>query len=391
MAEYQGYQTLVARDREKNITHRVLSVPRDSFLSEVSKLDFNPKLDYYYTPNTFKNPYTYKTDRLLGLRQFTVDVDMHGTRKLARPELINTLAYAIAQDSYKVPYTSIINTGRGLQIVIELEQTSYKLEWLYKLVAKEIANLYIETVKEFKKDYEVYDYIEVDVPVTLKASGLVRLKGSTNTISKTKVKELYKNNALYSLNELKDMLGIKVGKQAYNELKNAPNGFKLALGTSRQKQIEKIGIIEVGNRNNTLYLMYNNLIMYMDKDQAEAKVREHNKSHTEAPLSDREMQGIINSVNRFGHRYYTQDNFYSLLGIDKPITYRAKRVMKRKAKESRSQEIINLLNTTSKTHQEIADLMGVSKRTIANICKDNGITHAVRKRRLLGLKQCAKP
>lgn len=105
------------------------------------------------------------------------------------------------------------------------------------------------------------------------------------------------------------------------------------------------------------------------------------------PISNNELQNIFKGCNEL-HYNFTNEKFYQWLEVERPIMktdllkeeYRIKRIRR----ESRNKEIIKLLKTTNKTHQEIANTIGnnTTRRIVQELARNNNLGHRERKKLL---------
>ena len=373
--QYEGFMQVVTMSQDKR-QYRVIYKGKTSAVeSFIANMDINKALHYYKTPNSLKSPYNKRQDNLLGLKQITLDIDIHLQDQDKINAIKDVLVYSLTHEQPNIIYSHIRDSGRGLHIVIELEQVSFKLRWLYDKVARALAEQYNQVLNDIRHNYNIIEPLAVDT-TTLNPTQLIRVEGSYNPHSNSLVKRVVDNKEIYTLNNLKDILGVDTRK---TKRKFTYKGnLSKDLARNRVNIIYSLDKEAQGQRNKRLYLLYNHLVVLYDQATAERLVKDYNNSLYK-PLKDVEVEGIIRSVNTRGTYYFKQVTFYEWLGIEAEPTEALVRVQKRLKKQQRNNEILNLLKTTTLTHEAIAERYNVSRHTVLRLAKANNINHKARK------------
>lgn len=365
--KYNGFRHIVCLNKQTGITHFVKSVRESDFKASSKELEINSSLDYYYSKNTFKTAKNRRTEDLLGLNTIVIDIDTHDTPRNELKGVISVLTHSLTNDNHNLPMTKIINTGRGIQIHIEIIQTSYVLSWLYKKVAEQIIEEYKKAIKDIKSTYSLKCNIDVDSTATTNVVGLIRLVNTYNTVSKTKVIEIFNNNRLYDLNDL-----IKDEAPTKKIQPIMAGGFEVNLINSRIRHIYNNHETVIGNRKKTIFLLYNNLIQVKENEEAKADVIRFNKS-LRTPLKQNEVYEVFNYISKKGFLRFKQSTFIDWLGGEQITTREDQRKEKRHAKFLRDEKIKSLLSNEILTYREIAKTVGVTEKTIKRQARKFGL------------------
>lgn len=346
--------------------------------------------NYHYTEtvNIHKQRGKHGTDTLFSLHRFIIDIDLHEQTSSDIQATMRTIANALKEHNKtnpnKLPMSEIVYSGRGLHIYINFNQESYKLEWIYRMTAQELATAYTSVLEAILEANSIKDNINLDT-TKLSPSGVIRRRGSFNPHTQTRVETLHKFKTQYTL---QDLFIISGALEVYSERKEDRQKYKR--GTSYPKQISNMAIGRVrlieselpkaikGQRNNYLFMLYHHLKI-SDPLNAKARATAYNKS-LEQPFSRSELDNIFNYLDKnFYKLRFNADKFRQWLNLphDYPITTKEKKAHSKKQNELnmqlRDSKVIELIKDTQMTYKEIADLMGLSLRTISNIAKDNNV------------------
>lgn len=147
------------------------------------KLDFDGE-NVYLSSNTFFKPYR-KTETLKELNAIWIDIDFYNTPFEKSQVILN-----LEDNFYKklIPEPSYcIESGRGLYLIWLIKPVPYKALPLWRAIEE---NFY-QKLKELGADKKCLDCTRV-----------LRVPGSINSKSKTKVKILFQTNLVYTLREI---------------------------------------------------------------------------------------------------------------------------------------------------------------------------------------------
>lgn len=344
------------------------------------------------------------------LSRFVVDIDNAGHKPM-RPWEAEKIAEAMKK--FPIPVTSVIATGRGVQIhfAIQSEKHVYHYWHAYNTVSARLSAM-------------VYFYLThncsfvLDNPDVLTVNSTCRLPGSFNSVAWTYVKPLYVNELhIESSNRmtLQDfMQRFDVAEPAAYDPKAKHIKKKKVQPASDAKKMEdlidlfnstkasymelaKAGEVHEGNRNCTLYAFSYNLAVKMGTDPVvfkmiESAAREINNA-IEEPLEEWELENIFYHAKIYSKRKkrsYCLSRQLRWAGVDYSMLYgtaimsdeqrakaRAKSIRKyndakkrdRKAKRYAMIEKVYNAYKALKTISAVTNLLGVSRATVSKYIK----------------------
>ena len=147
------------------------------------------------------------------------------------------------------------------------------------------------------------------------------MPGTKNSKSYFDVELIEFNKIKYDLNELKDLLGVKINKA--KKIKKSYNKKTRISLPKRRLKIIKDAVennnrkVEEGNRHNYCFMLYNNLKQLVDENKAVLGLYAFNNTFSK-PLPEYEIKAIIKSVNglKLGYYKYTNKRFSEMLGLN---------------------------------------------------------------------------
>ena len=334
---------------------------------------------------------------IMGLKNIVIDVDCHydlspEEAKMIKDNFIKNLEDI--KEYFPMP-TAINFTGRGFHFWFSIKEASVSLSFIYKLVCDELCNRIEKAIKECL--ILEAEYFNVDRAASKNIAGLIRMPGTKNSKSYFDVKLLEFNKIKYELNELKDLLGVKINKA--KKIKKSYNKKTSVSLPKRRLKIIKDAVennnrkVEEGNRHNYCFMFYNNLKQLVNENKAITGLYAFNNTFSK-PLPECEIKAIIKSVNnvKFGYYKYTNKRFSEVLGLNETeilkynlnknkSTYKTKlKMLRQKRKSQRNKKILDIYATGSIS--ECCKGAKVCENTARNVIKKNSDLLAVIKRRI---------
>lgn len=275
---------------------------------KIKKLNIIQSNNYYITANTTKRYRGRSENNLFSINNIVLDFDIHSRmNQHDREELIEDFVWYLKRDLFSVhdgtgiPMPNVIHyTGRGVQLWWHLQETSAKLDFLYK----KVVGLMLDRVEECLEEYpHLQETIEIDRVASKNIIGLYRLFDTYNshTRTKTETEILHSDstdlNALLHLLEPANTNPVEVAEIAPEppEEPKAPKPIppkkerkkrtarpKNYTGLHRkrlfiiQNIVEQNGV-DVGKRDILLFLAYNSAIQIMPVNEAKLFCKELNE------------------------------------------------------------------------------------------------------------------
>lgn len=293
---------------------------------------------------------------VIALTNIVLDIDCH--EDLAPDEFIkikDDFTEYMDEMFEDLPTPTLIDfTGRGFHVWYSIKSAAKSMDWLYRKIAQAL-NDKLEVVLQ---DYKIcFPELSVDKSVATSVSGLIRVPGTKNTLSNADPEILKFTPVKYSLDELKDVLGIVIVKKS---AKSKTNGKKPAYETKKNKKnlqkrrkqaIEEYAEskLEDGKinsfRHNILMLYYNVLVQLMDIDKAKSMCEKFNAKYFAIPLDKNDLYFMYATFKKVGYYKYTTNAFNDKFGciIEKKSVDTSslrKKEKRAKAKEARNFKII---------------------------------------------------
>ena len=341
-SKYLNHFYLLILDKKSNATD-VRLINSKNFLSEISRMKGFINKDIYISANPFKkavvsgakfsrlreNPdldtrlisskdrknfdaaMKRSNNNVFSLRNIVIDVDFHGYDPDTTQELLCNFEGLFDELFENIPKPNIIhNTGRGFQFWYTLEETSIKLKWKYSL----IQNKLIEKFNEILRDNVwLLDGATVDKCASSNISGLFRLFGTYNSMAGVFCDPKIIKTDRYSLNELSELLDIKLYSDSEREQFKKNMNKKIASkqyfdGSYHNSRVDfMIKLIKLRNaavgrelRDYFIFHIYNELVQINDnRENIREQILEINKLFKQ-PLSITEIQKICRGVDKVG-------------------------------------------------------------------------------------------
>lgn len=367
------------------------------------------RASYYTTVHTYKGWHR-TADSVYNYGAIYIDLDCHvGDQDQiadAKDRTLQLLDAAYGSGDLAVP-TMITDTGRGYGIYYVLQRSiantdnNVRQQDMYRRVQRCIYTRY--------RDIMAQDPMAAQAdPTVLDGARVCRIPGSYNAAAGCYCRLIRADGQYYELSELVQQCKLwewvsddeyarkQADKPVRRRQRNVINlaEYRLPFLQLRIDQIRTLQDLRGDActdscREQLLFVAYSALVQ-LDRETAVEELQALNKRFTQ-PLHKAEVDHIIRETDRsrgYGHSgYYMLSNAYLIdnlalteaeiqaLGIGSGWRRRAERAEARRKKEEKRNKIIELLTQVDQlTYQEIAELTGVSRRTICNIAKAEGLT-----------------
>ena len=365
-------------------------------------------MDYYITANAVSGVRRH-SGSLFSLHNIVVDIDAHSSDILPTTSDFDTLLRRLDWDIFSdddLPHpTSIVQTGRGIQLWWAIIPMSGKCLCWYK----EIQNTILDAVEYVLSEYPELSLFSVDRAASGNPVGYFRLPGTVNTRAQEIVTVEHQRATQYSTHDL-----IRWAKEWQEEHPPEPpiapskdfSGKYLpsdicilrhfnTTAFFRVRQLIQLRILrdnEVGaeTRNNLCLIVYNAMLPVLGAEKAWETLLKFNEGFKK-PMSEWELhQTVDTSRKRGGYRYKNETiirflnitreeqaviGLYPSSGPYTPVSrmsgHPGRRARSRTIKQDRNTKIRNLAaNGMSKSR--IAVELGISRNTVAAVMKETG-------------------
>lgn len=391
-----------------------------SILSSLNELYYSPTSDYYVTANSFSGVHRCFDD-LFSLHNIVIDIDSHG-HSVGNLDVLDWVSWRFMHDfdDFDLPVpTSIVVTGRGIQLWWAIKGVSVKLKPFYD----EVLNFFIQKIQEFLCSSSLLGLgflFEVDLSASRNAIGYFRLPFTMNTLVGRRV-TFDTNGTLYDLFELYSTF-CKDGKRTgalsasnFNpgegvrsvEILNPncpPEKFDLILRKDTWVSSENytgrdhLSLIErrlkafyalrdlrdlpkgQEERNNFCFMVYNVLVSVYGHNMAFEQLLKFNQGFYE-PMSERELNIVIITSKKKGGYLYSTAKICEFLGITEAEAQKIglsssldgalqgkvkKKAISLAKKNARNEDILSLYDK-GQTNAKIAKELGISVPTVSKV------------------------
>lgn len=387
-------------------------------------------LDYYITANSFSGTQRV-SNQLFSLHHIVIDIDAHDVTsdwerieklksRLGRNpsslqpppphnapnrDIIENLIYRLDRDLFSLPSppppSSIICTGRGLQLWWSIVPMSYKcLPWY-----QEIRDTIMAAIEEFLGEYPDFEQFKVDGAASRNPVGYYRLPGTVNTHTGTVVKIECCNDLLYDTHDLikwaKNWSAEHVkenyqplaatdfsGKYLDSDIYIFKNFHTSAFFRVRQLiQLRLLRDNEIGEetRNNMCFIAYNAMLPALGPEIAWDKLLKFNEGFKK-PMSEKELhQTIDTSLKKGGYRYKNKSIITFLditpeeqeaIGLYPPTEpfspytrlsgHPSEKAARQTVKQDRNAKIL-AMSEAGMTRSKIAEELGIARNTVGAV------------------------
>lgn len=342
---------------------------------KMEKFYIKPGLDYYITANTLTNPKDRTQKKLFSFHNIVIDMDMHSdynTNTLT--QAINTICKYL--NSINFPEPNVLHwTGRGVQLWWHIERASALAEEWYRETVSMLAEQIQNTLTKHS-----FINVEVDMAATKNTSGIFRFFDTINTKSMTTTKAEILHQESFNLIRLKEILKKHKKKKTQSTKKKktfnigTPKQFNNLL-EKRLKFIEDSIQFEgrtINNemRNCRIFLYYNTLKQLYEHQEAITRTQKLNQQFLE-PLSEKELQNIISSIDSYGHLTFSQERFFEFGNFDENLWLTQKEATKRKNKLKKTIRNLRIKAAAEKgmKQKDIANLLHIDRTTVYRALK----------------------
>ena len=368
-------------------------------------------LDTYTTVHTFRG-YKRTSDRVFNFGSIFIDLDCHSDDpdqiQTAKMRTVEILEDAFSDSRLAVP-TMITDSGRGFGLQYILDKSiantwkTEKIKAFYKKVRKK---LYVKYQEILSADPQA---AQPDASV-LDDARVCRIPGTYNVAADTYCRLIAVSGKCYELSDLvrgcnlwdwkseEEYKKVKEEKEKKKkEIASRPvvpfAEYRLPFLSTRLEQLEKLQEMRGENctdscREQLLFIAYSAL-KQLDPANAALRLQKMNRRFVD-PLPQVELDHIIQETDQsvgIDHRgYYKLSNAYVVdmlaltgeeikkLGIGQGLRRAADRKAARDKKEETRKKVVELLmQADSLTYEEIAEVAGVSRRTVCTIAKAEGL------------------
>lgn len=369
--KYECHSAILGTWSEEVLSDRMFT--KDDFFSEIS--DLMGMEDFYFSVNSFYCARR-KTENVRHLNAIVLDYDFYKLdqfKELTAAEMLERIRPSLPADP-----SFVVDSGRGLYIIFALEHCPYQLTDLYRSV-----------VNTLQKQQEIFG---ADPKATL-VTQVIRIPGTRNSKSGRSVEIIEFNDKRYTLSFLADkVLPFSRSEVTQWKKKRKSVQMKSVFQNHRQSNFEKdlkqlIALrndagIETGYREQLIYLYWESLLWANKKEEVIINKISQMNALFLCPLSDQQLFKQCKPARKYKFRTsknkiisklsITEEEMQSLkvlVSADihrKKLMRKSRRTMgltdKKKQLKNRREEIIRCLG--SKKIDEMADLFGVSKKTI---------------------------
>lgn len=368
-------------------------------------------LDTYTSVHTFRG-YKRTSDRVFNFCSIFIDLDCHSDDpdqiQSAKMRTVEILEDAFSDGRLAVP-TMITDSGRGFGLQYILDKSiantwkTEKIKAFYKKVRKK---LYVKYQEILSADPQA---AQPDASV-LDDARVCRIPGTYNVAADTYCRLIAVSGKCYELSDLVQDCNLWDWKseEEYRKAKEEKERkkkeiasrpvvafaeYRLPFLSTRLEQLEKLQEMRGENctdscREQLLFIAYSAL-KQLDPANAALRLQKMNRRFVD-PLPQVELDHIIQETDQsvgIDHRgYYKLSNAYVVdmlalteeeirtLGIGQGL----KRAVDRKAardkkKETRKKIVELLMQADTLTYEEIAEVAGVSRRTVCTVAKNEGL------------------
>lgn len=397
-SSFNGRLHLGSRTYSRPAVMPISTFDYDSIYSVIRSFSFFDNSDYYITANAVHGVRRLQDD-LFSLHNIVIDIDCHGDiLSSERDLLINSLIFRLNHDVFgnelEVP-TSIVFTGRGLQLWWAIEGISFRFKQFYR----ELVSNYCQILTDFL-EMSVFDDLSlfsVDAVASKNLVGFYRLPETYNTKTGAKVKytSCETSYTLMGLFEKQKTCNSSISSAIISE-KHIPKQASFTIESFTdlsEKRIHALYMLrdlrnsDIGNeeRNNFCFMVYNTLVPIYGHRISFSQMRVFNDGFKK-PMSENELNCVISTSKKKNGYHYSNSKFIDFLGISdleaqdiglyytKDVSYVSKknkvRLSAKMTKNERDLDVLEMFKS-GKNISAISRDMGISQPTVSKILKSN--------------------
>lgn len=359
--------------------------------ARMSDFFVSPRADYYITVNSFCG-FSRVANDLFSFHNFVIDLDCHlvldhHLRDYYTSHLLWCLENSLFSSTL-MPPTSVVFTGRGLQLWWSIVGISVTYQHIYQ----EVLDFYLETIDSILVASPLDDLsmFHVDYAASKNPVGYFRLPGTINTRTNTLV-SWEKYGGTYDLLDLYAKITPSPKQKAL--LPEKPKSLDIisftSLAESRVSAFERLRNLRANDlgeeeRNNFCFMVYNALVISFGHDYAYAAMARFNSSFL-SPLSTSDLNNVISAAFKKGGYQYTTEKIIEFLHItpieavkiglsqgESPYITKKERtkVLNHTKKDQRNKKILELYDQ-GKSMKYIAETLELSFPTVDKVLKDS--------------------
>lgn len=393
-----------------------LTCDYDCLSSSLDSFSFSSRCDYYLSANAVSGVQRCIAS-LFSLHNLVIDLDCHGDLSFfSCEELVDSLLWRLEHSVFSVVMpmpTALVRTGRGLQLWWGIVGVSAKLKPFYD----ELMDYYISCLSPILLAgcLEDFSMFTVDTGASKNAVGYFRMPATWNTksnsfVTYTLMADTYDLMGLF--HEMKRLVEEEVVLESTSQEETrslSSGGDYVELAHSRvhlYEQLRDLRFASIGNeeRNNFCFMVYNAFAPCYGHDVAYKKMREFNKGFKK-PMKVAELKTVISSAKRKGGYHYSMEKIMQFLHITEEemdalhvvsyesayLTKKKQKVVRNLTKKEMRNDTLLALYDAGNSAQSIAEELGLSVPTVANVLKSNGRSHKLsRKEEILSLQKEGK-
>ena len=310
---------------------------------KIKKLNIIQSNNYYITANTTKRYRGRSENNLFSINNIVLDFDIHSRmNQHDREELIEDFIWYLKRDLFTIrdgtgiPMPNVIHyTGRGVQLWWHLQETSAKLDFLYK----KVVGLMLDRIEECLEEYpQLQEAIEIDRVASKNIIGLYRLFDTYNSHTRTKTETEILHGESTDLNSLFNLLNpveqdpsetaiiapeppkeseAHKPTSVKKDRKKRPARPKNYTGLHRKRlfiiqNLVEQDAVDVGKRDIILFLAYNSAIQIMPINEAKLVCKNLNEQFA-TPLKS--IDYIYKEFDDGVPYHFKNNTFYEWLDI----------------------------------------------------------------------------
>lgn len=389
-SEYKSFNVVSMIDKtgdeDKFVGHAGVICSQD-YDKAIELDDFTINADLYICPNGSAVPHTRKSEYIVNIQNFVIDIDAHNST-LTTEELnehINEFETKLL-DGLIVKPNYINHTGRGLHLW-------YCFQPCYKTMKKIVDSTIDMTIQHIKELMNEEEILQLDSPSSFKLNGLFRIPYSYNTKAKMWSFGNMIHDELPNINDIRNTLKQAGYKSNYFEDKKQKSNYNpkkirktIPIGEvedykpcliKREKFMYHIiqeRQIQEGQRDIVLFAMYSVLSKLYNKEDARELLERINSNFTK-PLNEAEVISICCEIERKNHKFTNERFLHFVQATEEERAWfdkcknRKRDVVakqKRDAKQERNEKILQChiygMNIT-----EISKMFNVSRPTVYSV------------------------
>lgn len=199
-SNFHGRFQLAYRKKGSRAIWPLFTGERDALRSFLAQMYLSPRVDYYLTANAISGVQR-NAASLFSLHNLVIDIDAHGEESPDQ-EAMEELLWRLDRDLFQLGFppkpTSIVHTGRGVQLWWSIQAMATKcLPW-YQLILK----AFTAAIQQVLNEYTTLASFSVDSSASCNPVGYFRLPGTWNTHTGTRTRVMDSCPTIYNTHTL---------------------------------------------------------------------------------------------------------------------------------------------------------------------------------------------